>query len=197
MPVSLLPPGRRHSTALSHLCSCSLEFDFALEWRQLLGQLQHAKRGLCLEQAADVAEQLSLFQAAAAGGSKGGAAAPAPVQRERLLLPGERLGAAGGQPNGGSGSGPPPSCGVWLEGVPSGTSEEALVEAFGQFGHPQQALLVRDPVLRRLPASHAVLFTESERRARDVVQARELGRTAAALRQDEPRPPRQPPSLRL
>lgn len=39
----------------------SIEFDFALEWRQLEGQLAYAKRALCLEQAAELAEHLAVY----------------------------------------------------------------------------------------------------------------------------------------
>ena len=39
----------------------SIEFDLAIEWRQLLGVLAHAKEALCREQAAELAGQLAVY----------------------------------------------------------------------------------------------------------------------------------------
>lgn len=48
----------------------AIEFDLALEWRQLLGQLAAAKLALCLGQARELAAQLAAY-AEVRGGASG------------------------------------------------------------------------------------------------------------------------------
>ncbi|EFN52594.1 hypothetical protein CHLNCDRAFT_138621 [Chlorella variabilis] len=163
----------------------SIEFDLALDWRQLLGVLAAAKQGLCREQAGELAQLLAAFV------KESGQPEPS-LDLGRLLLPGEaeaaappaadppashpqplwrkvfrrgRAGAAATPPADAAG-GPASSC-VWLSGVPVAVGEDTLKEVFRQFGFPQKAVLVLDPVTRR-PSSHAVLWMESQQRARDL-----------------------------
>lgn len=39
----------------------SIEFDLALDWRQLLGVVRSTKQALCQEQAAELAQQLAKY----------------------------------------------------------------------------------------------------------------------------------------
>jgi hypothetical protein len=107
-----------------------------------------AKRALCLEQAAELAARLA---DAARAASDAHAQPTDPGLPDSLLLPGEeRRGSPGGPAkpaaasNGGSGGQagwPPPTCCVWLGGVPCAVGEEEVKEAFSQFGFPQQVAL--------------------------------------------------------
>lgn len=132
----------------------SIEFDLALDWRRLLGVLAAAKQALCREQAIELSQLLARHL------TVGGQEEPR-LQLQRMVLPGEdesaftghdpsprelgrrhhfRNAAADGAAAGAKAAGPPTAC-VWLSGVPVGVGEQALMEAFGQFGFPQQVML--------------------------------------------------------
>jgi hypothetical protein len=98
------------------------------------------------------------------------------VVPSRLQLPDEASGPGDGAVAG-EGAVSSSSC-VWLSGVLASASEEQLMEAFAQFGFPQKAHLVRDPVTGK-PSSHAVLWMESNQRARDLVKVHIMGDTCA------------------
>ncbi|KAI7842797.1 hypothetical protein COHA_003543 [Chlorella ohadii] len=139
----------------------SIEFDMAIEWRQALGQLAVAKQNLCMEQAAELAQQMAGYLQAVGQ-------PPPTIVPSRLQLSGEVPGPGGGTSSGENAASSTSAC-VWLSGVLASASEEQLMEAFAQFGFPTKAHVVLDPVTRN-PSSHAVLWMESNQRARDLVQ---------------------------
>lgn len=130
----------------------SIEFEMALEWRQLLRQCQEAKERLLQLHVQELADVLSTCEQDPSSGSMldglGHSTADRWQQEQQQQQVASRC--------------------VWLKDVPPAvTTREQLTLIFEQFGYPQRVDILRDPVTGK-PNGHVVVWMQSAEAAAGV-----------------------------